>query len=113
MHCVKIIYPRENNSYFNFDHYFEVHLPLALDAIQPYAEVVKIEVDRGEQGLEGAGDLPFHCICSVYFAGPDGPEGFRALFSNPTDSEPVASDIPKYTNTNPLFQFSAVVAIDV
>ena len=24
-----------------------------------------------------------------------------------------ASDIPKYTNTNPLFQFSAVVAIDV
>ena len=78
MHCVKIIYPREKNSYFNFDHYFEVHLPLALDAIKPYAEVIKIEVDRGEQGLEGTGDLPFHCICSVYFSGPDGPEGFRA-----------------------------------
>ena len=106
MHCAKIIYPRTSDSWFDFDHYFSVHLPLALNAIKPYATVLRVEVDKGEGGMQGEEDLPYHCICSVYFEGPEGPQGFRQLFATPEDGQPVADDIPNYTNTTVEFQFS-------
>jgi len=112
MHCVKIIYPRKSDTFFDFDHYAKVHLPLALTAIAPYAEVLRLEYDKGIGGLAGSEDLPYHCICSVYFADAAGAAGFRALFENEQDSAPVAADIPNYTNTTPEFQFSETIALE-
>ena len=109
MHCVKIIYPRTADTFFDFDHYFKVHLPLALGAIDSYAEVTRLEVDKGEGGMTGESDLPYHCICSVYFDNADGCAGFRKLFATPEDGQPVADDIPNYTNTAAEFQFSETV----
>ena len=106
MHCVKIIYPKKADTFFDFEHYFAVHLPLALASIKPYAKVLKVEVDKGEGGMSGMDDMPYHCICSVYFEGGDGAEGFRKLFATPEDSKAVADDIPNYTNTAVEFQFS-------
>ena len=106
MHCAKIIYPRTADSWFDFEHYFAVHLPLALKAIKPYAKVLKVEVDKGEGGMQGAEDMAYHCICSVYFEGSEGPEGFRRLFATPKDGQAVAEDIPNYTNAAVEFQFS-------
>lgn len=106
MHCAKIIYPKQPGTFFDFDHYFAVHLPLALQAIKPYAKVLKVEVDKGEGGMTGADDLPYHCICSVYFADAEGPAGFRRLFATPADGQAVAEDIANYTNTEVEFQFS-------
>jgi uncharacterized protein (TIGR02118 family) len=109
MHCAKIIYPRKNDTFFDFDHYFKVHLPLALKSIAPYAEVARVEVDKGEGGMTGAEDMPYHCICSVYFESADGIAGFRKLFATPEDGQPVADDIANYTNTGVEFQFSETV----
>ncbi len=109
MYCAKIIYPRASETFFDFDHYFEVHLPLALAAIKPYADVVKVEVDKGEGGMSGADDLPFHCICSVYFDSEEGIAGFRKLFATPEDGQAVADDIANYTNSAVQFQFSETI----
>ena len=109
MYCVKIIYPNNPGTFFDFDHYFNVHLPLALSAIKPYADVQRIEVDRGQGGMQGEKDLPYHCVCSVYFEEAAGLAGFRELFATPEDGQPVADDIPNYTNTTPEFQFSETV----
>jgi uncharacterized protein (TIGR02118 family) len=109
MYCAKIIYPRTEETFFDFDHYFQVHLPLALKAIKPYADVVKVEIDKGKGGMTGIDDLPFHCICSVYFETADGIDGFRKLFATPEDGEAVADDIPNYTNTAVQFQFSETI----
>jgi uncharacterized protein (TIGR02118 family) len=112
MYCAKIIYPRQADTFFDFEHYFATHLPLALNAIRPYATVRRIEVDKGGGGLQGTDDMPYHCICSVYFDSEQGPEGFRALFAS-EDGKPVADDIPNYTNTTPQFQFSETVEFPV
>ncbi|NKB35750.1 MAG: EthD family reductase [Gammaproteobacteria bacterium] len=106
MYCAKIIYPKSEESFFDFDHYFKVHLPLALSSIKPYAEVVKVEVDKGVGGMVGEEDMPYHCICSVFFNNSDGIDGFRRLFATPEDGQPVADDIPNYTNSRVEFQFS-------
>ena len=112
MHCAKIIYPCAEGTWFDFEHYFNVHLPLALEAIRPYAKVTRLEVDRGEGGISGSGDLPYHCICSVYFDGPEGCDGFRKLFATPEDGKPVADDIANYTNSPVQFQFSETVFLE-
>ena len=106
MHCVNIIYPRTAGTFFDFEHYFSVHLPLALKSIKPYAKVLKVEIDKGEGGMAGAEDMPYHCICSVYFDGADGPAGFRKLIATPEDGQAVADDIENYTNAAVEFQFS-------
>ena len=109
MYCAKIIYPKTEATFFDFEHYFKVHLPLALSSIKPYADVKRVEVDKGEGGMQGIDDMPYHCICSVYFESAEGISGFRRLFANPADGQPVADDIPNYTNSAVEFQFSETV----
>ena len=109
MYCAKIIYPRSDSTFFDFDHYFKVHLPLALSSIKPYADVVKLEVDKGEGGMQGSEDMPYHCICSVYFDTAEGISGFRRLFANTEDGQPLAEDIQNYTNSPVEFQFSETI----
>lgn len=73
---------------------------------------MRVEVDKGEGGLTGAEDMPYHCICSVYFESEQGPDGFRKLFATPEDGQPVADDIPNYTNTEVEFQFSETLSYE-
>jgi uncharacterized protein (TIGR02118 family) len=109
MYCAKIIYPRTSDTFFDFDHYFKVHLPLAVKSVTPYAKVIRLEVDKGEGGMIGTEDMPYHCICSVYFDSADGIAGFRKLFATPEDGQAVADDIGNYTNTKVEFQFSETI----
>ncbi len=47
MYCVRISYPRQPGSKFNFDHYYNVHSPLGLAMVMKYGGIqpVKILVD--------------------------------------------------------------------
>ena len=109
MYCAKIIYRRTVDTFFDFDHYIKVHLPLALKSISPYSAVRKLEFDKGLGGMTGADDMPYHCICSVYFDSEEGITGFRKLFATPEDGQALANDIANYTDAVVEFQFSETV----
>jgi uncharacterized protein (TIGR02118 family) len=114
MHCVRIFYPNEPGSSFNWRHYYDVHLPLGLGLLARHTGVkpVRVEVDR-DISADGKGSAGrYHCICSVYFADRAGAEAMLGLFSIEEARRQLAEDWPKYTATDPEILVTEIVDAD-
>lgn len=98
---VSILYPFSEGSYFDLEYYLKIHMPLSVEKLSPALKGVSIE-----QGLSLAGsDAPpaFIVICQLRF---DSVEDFFKSFS--PHAQMLQEDIKKYTDIDPVIQFSEI-----
>ena len=98
---VSIFYPNEMGKSFDFDYYFEKHMPVSIKRLSPALKGVSVE--RGLH-LEIPGlQTPYVAMAHFLF---DSAESFFAAF-NEHGSE-LTADIPNYTDIEPIIQISEV-----
>lgn len=98
---VSILYPHKEGGHFDLEYYLKIHMPLSIEKLRPALKGVSIE-----HGLVTAGtDTPpaFIVICQLRF---DSVEAFIDAFS--PHAELLQRDIKKYTDIDPVIQFSEV-----
>jgi uncharacterized protein (TIGR02118 family) len=98
---VSIFYPSKPGSRFDVDYYLETHMPLALGLLGSAVKAVSVEIGM----LGGTPDQlpPFTAICAFTC---ETVEAFTAAFL--PNADVIQSDIPKYTDINPVIQVSEI-----
>jgi len=98
---VSILYPNAPGSRFDADYYLKIHMPLAVKLLGPALKSVTAEIGVG--GAAPGEPAPFAAIAGFTC---ESVEAFTQAFL------PVAAqlqgDIPRYTDIQPVIQFSAL-----
>lgn len=98
---VAVMYPNEEGRRFDFEYYKEKHLPLVRQRLKP----LRIEIDRGVPDKD-ENPSPYLAIAYLVFKKFDDLiEGFNAFGGE------LVSDVPNYTDIQPVFQVSEMVKI--
>lgn len=98
---VSVMYPNGQGSRFDIGYYCEKHMPMVRRLVGPTLKGMAVEhgIAGGTPGAPPAylamGHLLFESV-----------EAFQASFGPHTQE--IMSDIPKYTNTQPIIQISEV-----
>ncbi|MEM9919065.1 MAG: EthD family reductase [Bacteroidota bacterium] len=98
---VAIMYPNAEGKTFDMDYYANKHMPMVADL---FGEPLKaLEIDQGLSGRTPDDPLTYLAIGYFYFEKlSDYQEAFKA------NAEKILSDIPNYTNIQPVVQISKV-----
>jgi uncharacterized protein (TIGR02118 family) len=98
---VTVLYPAGEGRTFDMDYYLTKHIPMVQARLG--AALKGVTVDQGLAG--GAPDAPptYVCVCQLAF---ESVAAFDAAFA-PHAAE-VMTDIPKYTNVQPVIQVGEV-----
>lgn len=104
MQRITIIYRGESDARFDWEHYINKHLPLAVGTSRRYSSLNKCDMDK-PLDFSGQGFFnPHVCICVVYFADEQGMSDFRQFFATEhPDSLEIIKDEPNYTEIMPDF----------
>lgn len=98
---ITIIYPATPGTPFNWDHYMNKHLPLAVGTSQRHSDLNYCDVDKP---LQVGDDTPTVCICVVHFATAEGMAAFRRFFATGhPESQAIIADEQNFTTIQPLF----------
>lgn len=99
---VTIMYPNSDGATFDMDYYANEHMPMVAglfgDALR------KLEIDNGIAGRTPDEPIPYAAIGYFYF---DQLSDYENAFG--PNAEQILSDIPNYTNIQPIVQISEVV----
>ena len=114
MYSVRIVYPKKAGSSFDWQHYYDVHLPLGIRILQEYCGIspLKIEVDQHITADGKDGNVPYHCICTLYFNSKEEVDAMTGLFNIEEARRQLAEDWPRYTETDPELMVSEIVEAD-
>ena len=114
MYCVRIVYPNKPGSKFDWQHYYDVHLPLGVGLLREYCGIspLKVEVDQHISADGKDANAPYHCICSLYFNSKEEVDAMMGLFAIEDARRQLAEDWPKYTETDPALMVSETVMAD-
>ena len=114
MYSVRIVYPNKPGSTFDWQHYYDVHLPLGIRLLREYRGIspLKIEVDQHISSDGKDGNAPYHCICTTYFNSMEEVDAMTSLFAVEEVRRQLAEDWPKYTQTDPELMVSEIVTAD-
>jgi uncharacterized protein (TIGR02118 family) len=96
---VGVFYPQ--TSKFDWDYYVGKHMPMVGNLLGPALK--KAEVEKGLAGGGPGAPATYTAICHLHF---DSVEAFQKAFG-PHAAE-IMSDIPKYTDVQPVVQISEV-----
>jgi uncharacterized protein (TIGR02118 family) len=116
MYGVNIMYPRKPGSDFDFDHYFNVHLPMGLGlfkrhlGILPKDVLVQKYTYGGDGKAESAG---YHAICTLLFDTKAEADQFIGLFQVEEAASLLKADWPKYTEADPIVVLGEIVELNV
>lgn len=99
---IAILYPRENEKTFNVEYYVSTHMALVHEKLASRG-LKGLQVDKGLAGV-ARGESPFFAISYLVF---ENLEDFFAAFEEV--GEELLSDIPNYTDVEPLIQISEVL----
>ncbi|HEY4328074.1 MAG TPA: EthD family reductase [Mucilaginibacter sp.] len=99
---VTILYPSGGGKKFDMDYYSTKHIPMVKGL---FADALKLtQIDKGIAGGAAGAPAPFVVICCFYF---DNVSAFQnAMAVNGTK---IRTDIPNYTDIQPVIQISEVV----
>ena len=97
---LSIFYPNTEGKKFDKDYYLNTHMPLTIE-LQSSA-IKSVQVDFGISGLPGTKPT-YIAICHFIY---DSFEAFEAAFM--PHSKVLTEDIAKYTDIEPIIQFSEV-----
>jgi len=100
---VFVLYPNTEGTRFNWDYYFEKHIPLVEGLLKPQG-LVAISIDKAVGGPEPNQPPAHHCIFSMTF---NTLEQFQQAFQS--SAEKLMADIPNYTDTQPVVEISEVI----
>jgi uncharacterized protein (TIGR02118 family) len=94
-------YPNGDGARFDFEYYLSRHLPLTRDLVGDALKGFDVE-----KGLSGGGGTPAPFLAAGHLLF-ESTESFRAALL--PNIERLRSDIPKFTNTQPLIQIGEIV----
>jgi uncharacterized protein (TIGR02118 family) len=103
---VSVLYPNTPGSRFDADYYLKVHMPLAARLLGPALQSVTAEIGIG--GATPGEPAPYAAIAGFTCQSV---EAFTEAFL--PNAAQLQSDIPRYTNIQPIIQFSALNQFDV
>lgn len=99
---VTILYPNGKGKNFDMDYYEKKHMPLLAEL---FGEAMRTyEIDKGLGGRTPEEPVPFLAIGYLYF---NQLSDYEQAFD--PNAETILSDIPNYTNIQPIVQISEVV----
>jgi uncharacterized protein (TIGR02118 family) len=101
---ISIFYPNAKGSRFDMRYYIDIHMPLAVRFLSTHPGYKGVSVDRGISNIEPGSDPAFVAMCHFLF---DSAEDFMAAFL--PNAAKIQSDIPNYTDIEPVIQFSEVL----
>ena len=97
-----VLYPHDENKYFDVRYYLDKHIPLVKKLLG--SAYTKVEVEKGITGAT-PGSAPAHTIIGcLYF---DSIEDFQNSFG--ANANEIISDVVNFTNINPTMQISKVL----
>lgn len=99
MITVTVLYPKTNESHFDFDYYLQIHTPLVKARFGPLG-MEGLHLLRGSGSLAG-GPPDFAMIARLDFTSL--PHLQQALTQHGAE---IMSDIPKFTNVQPIIQMN-------
>ena len=98
---LSVLYPKTDSTTFDMDYYCNNHMQMVKEKLGPACK--RIAVEEGLAG-GGPGDPPAYVAMGhMYF---DKVEDFQTAFA--PHAESILSDIPNYTNAEPVVQISTV-----
>ena len=99
---VSVLYPQKPGARFDMDYYCDSHMPLVQSKLKPALK--GMAVDKGLAG--GAPGTPpsYVAMCHLWF---DSVTTFERAFESSADA--ILSDIPNYTDIEPVVQISEVM----
>lgn len=98
---VSILYPGRPASRFDVDYYVEVHMPMAVRLLGSAVKTVSVEI--GVSGAMPGQPPPFAAIAGFTC---ESAQAFIEAFMPVADQ--LQGDIPKYTDIEPVIQFSEI-----
>lgn len=98
---VTVLYPNSSGSHFDIRYYCNTHIPLVGRLLGPALEGVAVE--HGIAGGAPGSPAPYLAIGQLQF---DSVEAFQSAFG--PHSKEIMSDVPNYTNIEPVIQISEV-----
>jgi uncharacterized protein (TIGR02118 family) len=101
---VTVSYANKPGGKFDFDYYVTKHMKLVKEKFGPMG-LVKTEVDKGLAGGAPGAPAPYVAIGHMVFNSID-----DFLKANQAHSGDLGADIPNFTNIEPQFQISEIVA---
>jgi len=96
-----VVYPNSARSYFDIRYYCDTHIPLVGRLLGPALKGVAVE--HGIAGAAPGSPAPFLAIGQLQF---DSVEAFQSTFG--PHSQEIMSDVPNYTDIQPVIQISEV-----
>lgn len=99
---LNILYPNTPGSRFDFDYYLGTHMPMAR---RLFGDTLKgVAIERGIAGAEPGAPPAYIAGCHMLFESID---AFAAAWTQV--GEQLGSDIPNYTDVQPVIQFSEIL----
>lgn len=99
---VTILYPNGEGKKFDMDYYTHTHMPMVASLLGDSLKL--FEIDKGIAGRTAADPIPYLAIGYLYF---DRLSAYQNSFK--PHAEKIRSDIPNYTDIQPVIQISEVV----
>lgn len=99
---VTILYPNSEGAIFDMDYYASKHMPMVADLLG--AVLKSYEIDKGIGGRTPEDSIPYLAIGYLYFENLTDYQNGMA-----ENGGKIVSDIPNYTNIQPIIQISEVM----
>ena len=99
---VSVLYPSGNGKTFDMDYYCNKHVPMLAGLLGD--AVIGATVENGLGGGEPGSPPSFMAMGNLYF---ETMESFQSSFG--PNAEKIMSDVPNYTNIDPIVQVSEVM----
>jgi uncharacterized protein (TIGR02118 family) len=96
---VNILYPNKEDSRFDVEYYLNTHMPMSIQKLGTALRGVSVE--RGLSGTDPGSPPSYIAMCHLRF---DSIEAFLEAFL--PHAELLQGDIAKYTDIEPIIQFS-------
>jgi uncharacterized protein (TIGR02118 family) len=101
MRCITVLYPAKGNEAFDFDFYFNRHIPLIKDILGN--SLHRIEVRRGQSAQDG-GTPTYVAVISIWIADWEAYE--KAMAAR---AQELIDEVPLFTKVMPIIQTDEVV----
>jgi uncharacterized protein (TIGR02118 family) len=96
---ISVFYPHKPGARFDVEYYLNTHMPMAARLLGPAIKAISVEI--GRSGEDPDSEPPFTAICGFTCEAVD---DFLGAFMPVADQ--LQSDIPRYTDIEPVIQIS-------
>ena len=104
MFRITILYPAKEGTHFDMEYYLHKHMPMVQARLAPLG-LKGVSAEKGINAGATGSPAPFHCMGHMLF---ESLEAYQAGMK--AHGKELVTDIPKFTNSNPVIQVSEIVS---